>query len=138
MLRRQRSDPFTMDEEKCIAAYDRALLSPRAKSPIVVAISLSVVAFKICSCNPSFGAASCPNLMSPAAEGSQGRHQLAYKGHALRYDLRISKHYSSDIPSGSVPAVDETKLNRIAKNFEDNGDRAGHTLGRNRSRSAVR
>src|SRR5262249_39615355 len=65
-------------------------------------------------------------------------HQLPQKPKALWPQILGKVVYAGDVAPGSIEAVDETKLYRIGADAEDDGNRAGRSLGRERRCRAAR
>jgi hypothetical protein len=70
--------------------------------------------------------------------GNTGRfgHQLAQELQALRCQLDIEHIDAGQVAAGPGEAGDKTKPDRILADHEDDGDRRGRCLGRDRRRGA--
>jgi hypothetical protein len=62
---------------------------------------------------------------------------LAQQLHPLRHDRRVPDSHARKVAAGSVQAGHKAKLKWIARDAEDNRNRAIHTLGRNCTGSAA-
>jgi hypothetical protein len=66
------------------------------------------------------------------------RHQLVQKLHALSHQLGGEEVDAGDIAAGSIEAGYEPLLHRVATHGENDGDRGGRCLGRERRGRAAR
>src|SRR5215469_357547 len=65
-------------------------------------------------------------------------HQFPQQPKALWPQILGKVVYASDVAAGSIKAIDETKLYRIGADAEDDWNRTGCTLGRERCCRAAR